>query len=241
MPLESKYSREVRDELSLFPVWRPGSKIEPGDIGTLAKGVFEKQTSVAEMFPGLKCAITAAPMKNPFRFVSKDCHSGEIAATGKVPAGSSPADVTGTIEIRFGAHGGVLFGATGITEFSIENLHEVRNHIENNRSSWPRGYVLVSAVDKARQFSVMVAENDDGVVKVGGKVDVLKHLNIADSGVSVVWNSVAGYQTKGDGPITLRTHGFNWWGLGTKLLSGDDSETSEDDFTEVSARDPVFD
>jgi hypothetical protein len=246
MSLKNKYSTEVRRELSLFPVWVPGDKIEAGDIGTLEKGVFEKQTSLGKLFPDLAFEVKETPLTNPFRYISKDCVAGALSASTAIPTGSTPVDVDGTIEIRFGSNGGLVFAANGITQYAIDDLHDVRTFLEEQRSSWPRGYALVTAVHKAERFTVIISDGAEVTATIQGKASVLHQLNLADAGVSVTSVSNSGYQTQGQGAVTLRAYGFNLFGYGStlaKLESADfeDTDSPVDPFLEISARDPNFD
>ena len=241
MSLQSKYSKEVRKELSLFPIWIPGAKVEPGDIGTINKGIFERQTSLAQMYPDLKFKVTQSSLSTPFRFVSKDSHAATISGSAQMPTGSLPANVDATVEVRFGSKGGVVFSANGITQYSIDNLHEVRSFLEEQRSTWPHGYVLAGTIHRAQKFTVLVSDEEGVTATLSGDADALKQFDLAHASVSVKSMSSNGYQTQGLGAVTLRTYGFNLFGYGSKLLSDDEKPPSSDDFIEVSARDPNFD
>jgi hypothetical protein len=60
MSLKSKYSKEVRKELSLFPIWIPGAQAEPGDIGTGSGSSLE--ASGWPTFPANLCSLSRVPI-----------------------------------------------------------------------------------------------------------------------------------------------------------------------------------
>jgi len=239
MTLKSTYSAEMRSQLGLFPVWPPGDPIKAGDIGTLQGGVFEKQTSLKERFGTLKVRLVRQALDRPYRFCSKDCVLGEIRAAGKAAGTGSAA-----MQVKFGANGGVIFEAAGLTRQAIDNLYEVRSFIREHRTAWPAGHVLIGSVDRATRFRVLISENRNGSATLSGKLDALKDLKVADASVKVSTDASAGYQVNdGSGAVSASVYGFGWIPAalkGFKLLQAEPEAApagagSDEDFVALAA------
>jgi hypothetical protein len=235
MPIERKYSHELRHQYGFFPVWPPGDAIEPGEVGTLRDGVFRKETTLKRLLPACPYSPSSPiKMDRPFQYSSKDIKKLGIQATG---------DVQGTATVKlsaqFGYSGGVIFEARDIRRFGIEDLAEIRRFIQSNRSIWPREYVLVGAVDRADSFRVLISEAAKGTFSLSGNMDAIENLHIADASLSVGAESQIGYQTpRGKGAIFANVYGFSGlFGLNFGLLGGDAMKSDDEEFVEVSAED----
>lgn len=239
MSLNVQYSKELRKNLSFFPVWQPGDPVSPGDLGELVDGVFYRQTTLQQLFPGLRCKIAEDSSPQTMRFHSERSLVVQTAATGSIP-GEVAGAVEASVEITFEREGAVVFHAISTGRY-IENLHHVREQISERRTSWPRGYVLASHVEDASRFAVLVSSAAGASVQLRGEIQALRELSIADPSVSVVASRNLGYQTVGSGPVLLRLYGFRLLGRRPRLLSAGDDMTPEAEFAELSARDPAFD
>ena len=232
MTLRKVYSREMRHELGVFPVWQPGDPIEVGDIGTLDEGAFQKQTTMKSLFPDYRLKIERQPLNRPYRFSSRDCIIGQLQTSGSLPA-----EANAMVEVKFGSEGGVIFEATDIRRTSIDDLFQCREFIKTHRKLWPSKGVLVTAVDTANSFRLLISATRNGSATLSGRADALSGMKIADASISISTNSAAGYQvTPGAGAIAAQLSGFGWLGY----LAGDfhllEMET-EPDFVDLMPRD----
>lgn len=100
---------------------------------------------------------------------------------------------------KFGSKGGVVFSANGITQYSIDNLREVRSFLEEQRSTWPHGYVLAGTIHRAQKFTVLVSDEAGVTATLSGDAEALKQFDLAHASVSVKSMSSNGYQTQGQG------------------------------------------
>ncbi len=236
MTLKSIYSHEMRHQLGVFPVWQPGDPIDVGDIGTLDDGMFHKQTSLKSIFPDLPVKVDTRQLNRPYRFSSKDCIVGEVRASGSVPAQGAA-----SLEVKFGSNGGVIFDASDIHRTLIDDLYQLREYIRTQRARWPHKCALVTAVDKAGSFRLLISETRNGSAMLSGNADALANLKIADASVTVSTSSSAGYQVKGGkGAVAADLSGFGWLGYLTgklKLLEAEPPTESEHEFVELNARD----
>jgi hypothetical protein len=233
MSLQSLYSSEMRHQLQVFPIWQPGDPIEIGDIGTLNNGVFEKQAVLKERFPDIEFAAVKRKLDHPYRFRSKDC---VVASAGAGLAGGA---ATVEAKVQFGAHGGVVFDAAGLQRMAIDNLLDVRTKVRARRPEWPRGMVLVTAVDTCQKFHLLISEAGNASASLRGSADAVAGLSIADPSVKIGIDSDAGYQTEGSGPVAATVYGFGWLGYLLKKfqLLGEEPEEPEPDFGELAAGD----
>jgi hypothetical protein len=235
MSLQSLYSSEMRHQLQVFPIWQPGDPITLGDIGTLKNGVFEKQTTLKKHFPDIEFTAVKSKLDHPYRFRSKDC---VLASAG---GGAGLAGGTATLEakVQFGAHGGVVFDAAELQREAIDDLLDVRIKIRARRAEWPRGMVLVTAVDSCKTFRLLISETGSASASLRGNADAIGGLSISDPSVKIAIDADAGYQTKGSGPIAATVYGFGWIGylLRKFQLLGDEPEEPVPDFGELAAAD----
>jgi hypothetical protein len=231
MPIERKYSHELRHQYGFFPVWPPGDAIEPGQVGTLRDGVFRKETTLKRFLPACPYSPSRpVNMDRPFQYSSKDIKKLGIQATADLQGMA-----TVKLNAQFGSSGGVIFEATGIRRLGIEDLAEIRRFIQSNRSTWPREYVLVGSVDTADSFRVLISEAANGTLTLSGNADAIENLHVADASLSVGADSQIGYQTpRGNGAIFANVYGFSGlFGRTFELLG----PKPEGEFVEVSVED----
>jgi hypothetical protein len=235
MSLRSLYSSEMRRQLQVFPVWQPGDPVEIGDIGTLNDGVFEKQTSLKKHFPDIEFAPVESELDHPYRFRSKDCVVASVGASAGFPGGTTAVEA----KVQFGAHGGVVFDAAGLQRMAIDDLLDVRTKVRSRRTVWPRGMVLVTAVDSCKKFHLLISDAGNASASLRGSVDAIAGLSIADPSVKIGIDSDAGYQTEGSGPVAATVYGFGWLGYLMKKfqLLEEEPEEPAPDFGVLAAAD----
>lgn len=235
MAISAQYSKEVRENLSYFPSWEPGDSVSPGDVGELDDdGVFHRQTTLRKLFPQLPLLIRRDAKPNRMGFQSENSVSVHSKEAASIPGSDSRGD-SATVEITFSRGGAVVFDAANLSRRFIENLHEIRAHIEKHRKSWPRKYVLVSHVEEAESFAVLISGAAGASVSLTGKLTALRHFDLAEGSVSIVNSRNIGYQRIGTGPILLRVYGLGFFGK-TKLLSKGEEQRqdAEETFQELS-------
>ena len=227
MTLQSLYSSEMRHRLQVFPTWQPGDPVEVGDIGTLKNGVFEKQTSLTAHFPDIAFVPRTSKLEHPYRFQSKASLVASAGAGVSLPEGAARVDA----KVQFGDRGGVVFDAAGLERTAIDNLLDVRTKIRARRAEWPRGMVLVSCVDTAKRFQLLVSETGNSSVSLHGRAAAIAGFSIADPSVKIAIDSDAVYRTKGSGPVAAIVYGFGWLGYllkRFKLLEQEPDELADD-------------
>jgi hypothetical protein len=239
MGVSEQYSKEIRKNLSYFPSWEPGDQVAPGDVGELIQGVFHRQTTLTRLFPELTVTVKRDAKPNVVMFQSDNAVSVRLQGGASVPGA-----VNGSVELDFSRAGAVVFHAVNCTRRYIDNLHETREFIvqkrKQDRQAWPSGYVLVSHVEEAERFAVLVSGAAGRSVTLTGQLDLLRQLKLAEGQVAVVGS--AGYHRISSGPILLRAYGFGWWGRLKPQGAGEVApQGQEPDFQELSPRDPAHD
>jgi hypothetical protein len=241
MGISEQYSKEVRENLSYFPSWEPGDAMSPGDVGEIIKGVFHRQTTLKKLFPLLPVKVRHDAKPNSMIFQSENSVSIRFQGGAAAPHAAS-AVASGSLEITFSRAGAVAFHATNSSRHFIENLHEIREYIEQNRKEWPKGYALVSHVEEAERFAVFVSGAAGGSVGLAGKLDVLQQFQLAESTVAVTSSKSIGYQRIGSGPILLRLYALGFFGgFHPQEQAREVAEAPEEEFQELSPHDPRHD
>lgn len=239
MKLVKQYSREVRNELSYIPVWQPGDLVEPGDVGKIENDAFVRQGNVKDIFPDLSCAKRQNPQPNSMKFHSSQCTVVQLGASGPVtPSPSQALGVNLDFQLNFGFEGAVVFHAMDVRTSEIENLLAVRKYIAERSSEWPEDHLLVSHVEAASRFVVLVSSAANASVRLKGDVSAIQNFDVAHVGISILESQNLGYQRIGAGPIMLRLYGLNWWGSATTPQGMQDAP--EAPMGEISPRGPFF-
>lgn len=240
MSLPKRYSKAIRSHLSYFPVWSPGNAISVGDVGEIKSGIFHKQTFINELFPNIQLDIEEDTTKDQFQFAMETTVSVKVGAE----AGEALTQATGSeasAEIQFGKNGGVVFHAHGCTGKFLNNLLKIRDELKANRKMWPKGNILVTHIEDAEKYTVMLADGGGAAFKISGKANAVKSLKIADLSINISGSKNITFHKSGSGPILFLAYGFGLFGRKPKLLSYEDSDEVPADFYLVSPRDPQWD
>jgi hypothetical protein len=243
MSIQKQFSKEVRGNLHYFPVWEPGQATLPGAVGEIVQGVFHAQTSLEKLFPHLKVDVNKEDRPNERRgFQSKGCIQTKISGSGGALAGSSGLKIEADGEIAFSRAGAAVLDSSDLTYHRITNLHEVRSYLTSRRYEWPRGYVLVSHVEEAANFGVVISNSESTVISLSGGAEAIAKCWLAGAGVSIRNIHDSAYTKFGSGPLFLRLYGFHWYSRKPRLLAAheDVPDGSEVELAEISASDPQF-
>ena len=233
--LDKYYSKEFRHNLSYFPVWQPGDPIKPGEIGRIEHGVFFPEGPVTSLFSELSFNVKKKKATASMSFYSD---SGISVSSGVT--GSQPLKGGGSMRISFSCVGGTVFHADKLTLHYIENLNTLIRIIEGLREKWPKGLVIVTHVEIAERYAVLISKSKSWDVGLKGEISALDSLHIADASVSLATIKGAGYERTGTGPVALRIYGFKSKGTRPRLLSIEEKITAESPFNEISPFDPSF-
>jgi hypothetical protein len=234
--LATQYSKKFRNKLSYFPVWEPGWPISPGSIGRLRHGVFSQEGQVTDVFKDLSYEIKDSTVAKSMSFYSD---SG-ISISGGV-SGSHLVQVNGTIRVSFSRANAVVFHATTLTLRYIDGLYRIISLIAKRRNEWPKGLVLVSHMEVAERYAVLISESGGWDLELRGEASALASLHIADASVSVTTVNGAGYHRSGTGPVTSRIYGFKTFDRQLRLLSAHEPINDGSPFDEISPFDPTLD
>lgn len=238
--LEQAYAAHVRKQLGYFPVWQPGDRVAPGDVGLLEHGSFRRQASLAEIFPQLKTKIEAIAQKGLTRFRSSDCSFNELSGSGNVPA-KGVIKAKASLRLTFGSEGGAVFDAVDCTERYIANLLEVCTYVNQHRKDWPAKFKLATRITEAKRFVVMISAAKGASVDLSGNAQALKSWNLAHAGIKAGNEKNVGYSRTSKGAILVGLYSFGWFGRTLRVLSATEQVPPEVEFKELPARDAVFD
>jgi len=234
--IATSYSKEFRKNISYFPVWQPGEPVRPGLIGRIQKGVFFSEGSLAALFPDAPISVSRAKGAPSQAFYTKSSISITSGAAGSHPAGPEA-----KTQLSFTGSGGIVFHAKDMDLHYIEELKPLFQLIVERRDRWPKGTVLVTHVESAQHFRVLISQSKSWEVELNGKAEALGALQIADASISVSRVKGSGYQRAGKGPVSLRLYGFKPLGRRPRLLTVGDEDLGDESFDEISPSDPVLD
>jgi hypothetical protein len=234
--IASGYSREFRKKISYFPVWQPGDPVTPGMIGRLERGVFYAEGKLETLFPEApikRVHITGVPSQAFYTQSS-------ISIAGHA-AGSHPVGAKINARVSFSKAGGIVYHGANLELDYIKEMTPLFQFISQRRHQWPAGMVLVTHVESARQFRVLISESASWEVDLSGDANVVGTLQIADTSVSISAVSGSGYQRAGGGPVSLRIYGFKLFGRAPRLLAAGEEVPRDALFDEISPLDPSLD
>jgi len=229
--------------LIYFPCWEPGDKVSPGDIGELVEGVFHRQGTLREIFPALSVVVRRDDKPSRLSFHSLNAVTVALNAATTTPGLKEDA-MKASAEVTFSRGGAVIFHAQDCRRRFIDNLGEVRRFIETRRDAWPKGYALVSHVEDAESFTVLVSGAAGASLTLTGRVGPLQQLQLAEGGVTMTGARNIGYQRAGAGSVLLRLYGLGFFGKSGLLSASKDIPRESDadiELRELSPHDPFFD
>ena len=245
MSLDKQYSKEVRQNLRYFPVWEPGQTVLPGAIGELHGGVFHPQTSIEKVFPDLKIEIAEEndPADRHRGFQSRGCVQVRGEGGGRLFDPTTAQNVRLSGNIEFSREGAVVLDSAELASRRIANLHEVRDHLSKHREQWTPGYVLVTQVEDAGRFGVVMSNSENTTISLTGGSEAIAKCSLVDAGITVNHIRDGAYSMFGKGALLLRLYGFVWYRRRPVLLSSREPipEESEAEFCEIHANDEQFD
>jgi hypothetical protein len=230
------YSREFRKRISYFPVWQPGDPAKPGMIGRLEKGVFYAEGQLETLFP--KAPIERAHVRG---VPSQAFYTQSSISLSGQAAGSHPVGAKVNARVSFSKAGGIVYHGANLELDYIPELTPLLQFISQRRHEWPAGTVLVTHVESARQFRILISQSASWEVDLSGDAKAVDALQIADASVSVSTASGSGYQRAGGGPVSLRIYGFKVFGRRPRLLAAGEEVPDDAPFDEISPLDPALD
>lgn len=199
------YAEKFRENLSHHPVWEPGARLVPGDVGRMHDGVFVREGHVSQLQRNVTPEPMEQPLKGPMRF------SVGVTARSALAAGAQldpSLKVKGSL--KFASEGGVVFDARDRVQRGFVNLGLVLAALPWATPEYD-DVVVVAEVIAARVAGVAIAEGSEGEVEVSGTVQALKALDIGDASVSFGATEGAAYALQlraGDQPypVALRLY-----------------------------------
>jgi len=246
--IATRYSKEFRHRLSYFPVWPPGDPLLPGTIGLIKKGVFWPQGNLSKLLPDARFDVAKGPDLASQEFYTQSSVAVSAKVDGAHPLASAKAKAT----IEFSGSGGIIFHADRLEVSYIDDLLTLLRRITQARQDWPGDAVLVTHVESAAQFRVLISQSKSWALDLEGAAEAVGALKLADASISIKTLRGTGYMRSGSGPVTIRLYGFKAFKNGPQLLSVDperprslfSKDTERDElpaFSEISPLDPGHD
>ena len=233
MGIEHHYSKEVRANLQMFPVWQPGFATAPGEVGELKHGVFIRQGELKDL--GVDVSVKKIPVPGEMKFQSANAFILNVNGSG----------TEAKIRIEFSRKGAVIFYAKEVTEARIQNLQEVRVAVENLKKSgkWVDNNVFVSSVIEAECLGVLISSGNKEWVELQGDATILQQFKIGEAGIKFGHSNSLGYMKSGCGPALLRLYGFGWWKKGVlkKYQFAASGQNAPLELGEIATNDPKLD
>jgi hypothetical protein len=244
MSLPKFFSKQFREQMLCHPVWPPGDRIVPGDIGVIRDGIFTREGYFYDY-----TKVTAKIVEEDIPVSSKSKFSIGVTMSlgldGKAMTDPN-AKVAGKLSIKRG--GGLVMHIPNQRRCYIRNLREVLAALPWSSESFGRDTVLVSEVRLASAIALMLSESGDTSVDLTGKAMALQVLDIADASISFGATSAAAYHTSVGNPqgqdfypyaLLLYKARNGWWQDGKVTMLEAAPGTNDDmaPFEEVSPYD----
>ena len=157
-----RYIDEMRTHFDYLPVWLPNTHLELGDVGTLHRDRFERETSLAEL--GIQFRPRERDHDIDFEYAS---------------AGNASIDVTGDAEptrvaVSFRREHGVVFQATACRSTEIADRHTLGRTVLAlaETGQWQRNWVVVTEVVTTGPTVVLISSENDARIDLTASLPV---------------------------------------------------------------------
>ncbi len=231
--LGKQYSRQFRKKLGYHPAWPPGDPVAPGGIGRLKGGIFSQVGTVTDIFADLSYEIREEGCTESMSFCSDSGFSTGVGASGSALVG-----LEAEVCVSFSHANAVVFHATNLKLRYMDHLYQTMELIARHQSKWPEDLVLVSHVELAERYGVLISQAPGWNLLLKGDASAVANLHIGDASISVGTVQGSGFQRFGHGPVTLRLYGpkKSWWDESEsfELLSVDEPANQIPEFIEIS-------
>ncbi len=204
MGIAEDYSEQVREHLSAIPIWQPGDDLKPGTIGKFHDGVFFEEGFITDIWSDAPIATSKENGQKERYFISDKAKIVSVGAQAEVP--NLPAGVLAKVD--FSRKGACLFHATDLTVMQLEGLRDLLVYMNEHKDDWPRNVTVITHVESASGFALLCSQSKNWEVSLSGDASPVEALKIADASVSITSSNGAGYQSKGSGPVMMRSYGI---------------------------------
>lgn len=187
--LSSQYTRSLFRALDWRGTWLPSESVALGDVGTLKNGLFQQQTTLAEL--GVRFSKNAGRARASFHYQS----TSGVSVRTKVAGEASPyftwvGAASAGVRFGFSRRGAVVFSAPSCQIVRIAGPAAVRAKLRRLPSGhWNRDWVFISGIVKATRATILVARSKRAAVEL--RASTTGAINVAKIGTGF---ALAGHQ-----------------------------------------------
>ncbi|MGW6619786.1 hypothetical protein ACWF99_01065 [Nocardia sp. NPDC055002] len=151
-----QYAAEMHERFGFLATWLPSGLVEPGDVGVLVNGKFEKVTTLTTL--GVPYSLDTPGHNGHLDYSS--------AQTVRVTetAGVDAADlVSSSLTISFGRSGATFLQAADTSELKIADLHLLEGELKRRYAhhQWLPEYLVVHKVVRTGPAVIFVSNERD--------------------------------------------------------------------------------
>lgn len=174
MPVNERYTRELKENLNYTATWLPNLKLALGDVGLLSKHEFIYRTNLDKLKIPFEASKRGA--KASYSHTSSNAVTRDIKLAGQAPLlGSTLADADAGITFSFGGQQGIVFLASECTIRVIADQEPLKQAILDAFRSgrWERDYVVVTELVEAGATTIIVAQGTSGRYELKAKAGLV--------------------------------------------------------------------
>jgi hypothetical protein len=191
------YLRAVNERFGFLGTWLPGQHLSLGDIGTLDKGMFKRQDSLARFGYELEEEASDVPVDLDHSSGTTIGFSmgGEANASGLGSAGLGSAEA----RIQFGSAGAFVLRAVGCIEHALASSSALKRALRelHAKGIWEDDWVVIDRLFVADALTVLVCTSTSGAVKIAAKTNAQAGpFDIADAALELTTSAWEGDVTR---------------------------------------------
>ncbi|MCA2208394.1 hypothetical protein [Nocardia rosealba] len=169
-----QYASEMHERFGFLSTWLPSGLVEPGDVGVLVEGRFEKVTTLAAL--GIQYTLNQPGHKGHL-----DYSSARTVRVNETTDLDAAGVLFSSLTINFGGSGATFLQADDTYELTIADLHLLEGELKQRyaQRQWPPEYLVVHKVLRTGPAVVFVSDERDATVGLrleatGGPVPIAR-------------------------------------------------------------------
>lgn len=176
------YHKLVKEKTGYNTTNLPTATLRPGDIGTMSKGTFHRDTSLKEL--SIKYKTKKTPVdKNKYNFDSNKNYSinsknkGEPNTEFEIPISNAG------LNIKLNEEKTVLFQLSNYVKINLENMNEISEKLLSlyQKGKWKKQWYIVTEIIQASKGAIIISNSAQSQINVIFKADVkVEGIELAD-------------------------------------------------------------
>lgn len=198
------YTKGLKKQIDRFGVWRPGQKIELGDIGYFDGKVFNKKGNIKDEDANINFDVESGSRSASVKISTTGAVSTEFKAGANVPGISTSSE----IKLSFSKANAFHIEAIGSTISSIKNQIKLGKDINAliKTGKWDKKMAVITEIESVERAYIIISSSNKSEIEFGVNSDLqLTSINLAKANIGLKVNKFRDmeYNQEFEEPLTL--------------------------------------